>query len=50
MRAWPGNAYTMRETLLAAGQGRVTTDYEAIPEAQRIPLKRPEDSMAKAGD
>jgi catechol 2,3-dioxygenase-like lactoylglutathione lyase family enzyme len=50
MRAWPGNAYTMRETLLAAGQGRVTADYEAIPEAQRMPLKRPEDSMAEAAD
>ena len=50
MRAWPGNAYTMRQTLLAAGQGRVTADYEAIPEAQRIPLERPEHSMAEAGD
>jgi catechol 2,3-dioxygenase-like lactoylglutathione lyase family enzyme len=41
MTAWPGNAYTMRETLIAAGQGRNTKAYEAIPEEQRH-VERPD--------
>jgi catechol 2,3-dioxygenase-like lactoylglutathione lyase family enzyme len=49
MTAWPGNAYPMREALLANRQARVTGDYEAIPEAQRRPVERPEKVMAEAG-
>ncbi len=49
MTAWPGNAYPMREALLANRQARVTGDYEAIPEAQRKPVERPEKVMAEAG-
>ena len=47
MTAWPGNAYTMRETLIAAGQGRNTEAYEAIPEEQRH-TERPDASTEAA--
>ena len=49
MTAWPGNAYPMREALLANRQARVTGDYEAIREVQRKPVERPEKVMAEAG-
>ena len=47
MTAWPGNAYTMRETLIATGQGRHTKAYEALPEEQRH-TERPEASTEAA--
>ncbi len=43
MSAWPGNAYTMRETLIAEGRGRNKAEYEAIPEAERF-RERPEEA------
>ncbi len=41
MTAYPGNGHTMRATFLAAGLARQSEDYEALPEAQRVPSPRP---------
>ena len=48
MTAWPGNAFPLREALVTKGQGRVTAAYQAISEAQRTPVERPEEAMAEA--
>ena len=51
MTAHPGNAYTMRETFVREGIGRLTEEYETIPEEQRAPQSRPEEGKrAAAGD
>ena len=43
MKAWPGNAFTMRETLVAEGTGNTTADYEAVPMEERF-CPRPEEA------
>ncbi len=50
MTAWPGNAYPLRDALLANRQARVTGDYEAIPEPQRRAVARPEKVMPEAAE